>query len=209
MPEVFSEQDHVDPNLFRIKSIHKVYARALVELAEEQGVLEEVAGQVLDLADILRKEHRMRRLLTTPALGVDERGRILENIFRGRVHELIYDFLLMLNRKNRLGLAPGVIFAFKEVYDELHGALEIEAYVAQPIDDVVRQRITEAIAGVLGRQVVVHDHEDRSVIGGLKLKVGDQLIDRTVATRLKRLRRRIRETGRENTREHLDRILAE
>ncbi len=209
MTEAFTEHDRVDPNLFRIESIHKTYARALVELAEEKGVLEEVADQVIELAEVLRKQHQLRRLLTSPGLAADERDRIVDNIFKGRVNELIHRFLLMLSRKNRLALAPGIIFAFKQVYDELHGALEVEAYTAREMHGGEVDRLSASLGEALGRKVVVRPHRDPSLIGGLKLRVGDKLIDATVATRLKRLRRRIVEAGRQSARQNFSRILAE
>lgn len=201
--------DHVDPNLFRIEAIHKTYARALVELAEEKGALEEVADQVIELANVLRHEHKLRRLMTSPGLGTQQRNEIIQNIFAGRVHELVLKFLLMLSRKNRLAMAPGIIFAFKGVYDELHGALEVEAYTAHALDEAGTQRIQSSLTQSLGREVVVHAHEDKSLIGGLKLRIGDQLVDATVARRLKGLRNRILDAGRNDARQNFQRLIVE
>jgi F-type H+-transporting ATPase subunit delta len=116
---------------------------------------------------------------------------------------------MVLNRKRRLDLFTRIVRAFRKVYDEKFGKVPVEVYVAQALGAEAQDRVADRIGAALGRDVVIHEHVDPSVIGGIRLRVGDQLVDGTVATQLRHMREEILEAGRENARANLQRIVAE
>ncbi len=192
---------------FRIEPIHRVYARALVELASERGVLNDVAEEMEQLVQVVRQVPKISLLMGAPTLNTAQRQAMLDKVFKGRLSDLFYQFLCVLNRKGQLGLAPGMILAFREVYGEEHGVVEVDAYVASPIDESQKKVIQSTVAAILGRDVVVQVYVQKELIGGLRLRVGDQLIDGTVANRLKRMKEQIMEAGRQQVRSEYEKMI--
>jgi len=169
-------------------------------MAAEAHALEEVADELKQLLPNLGDQRDFTRLIGTPTLTVEERGAVIERVFKGRVHDLIFRFLMVVNRKGRHSLFPGVFHAFLEVYDERHGVIDVDTYSAQPLNDLQKAQITSSLSESLGRQVVVREHIDESLIGGVKLRIGDQLIDGTVAHQLRQMREELITTGRDHHR---------
>lgn len=192
---------------FRIEPIHRVYARALVELASEQGVLTDVAEEMEQLVQVVRQVPKISLLMGAPTLNTAQRQAMLDKVFEGRLSNMFYQFLCALNRKGQLGLAPGMILAFRDVYSEQHGVIEVDAYVASPIDESQKKAIQNTVAAIMGRDVVVQVYVQKELIGGLRLRVGDQLIDGTVANRLKRMKQQIMEAGREQVRSEYEKMI--
>jgi F-type H+-transporting ATPase subunit delta len=199
--------DSNDLSRFRIEPIHRVYARALVELASESGVLIDVAQEMEQLALVVKQVPKIILLMGAPTLDTAQRQSMLEKVFKGKLSSLFYQFLCVLNRKGQLGVVPGMILAFREVYSEQHGVLEVDAYVASPIDESQKKAIESTVSAMLGRDVAVQVYVQKELIGGLRLRVGDQLIDGTVANRLKRMKQEIIEAGRQQARLEFEKMV--
>ena len=119
----------------------------------------------------------------------------MAKILGGRTHDITLKFLQVLNSKERLGHLPAIVASLDQLVQEAFGRVEVDLYTAAPVEsdtiDVIRARLRE----VLGKEPVVHPYTDPSMIGGLKLQIGDRLIDASVATRLRRLRDQINDHG--------------
>lgn len=178
----------------------RTYALALLHLADEAGQLDAIGDEVGQLADLFASQESLRKLLASPLISAAERRGSIERLFKGRINDVLYRFLHILNRKGRLGEFPGVARAFKVLHDEKRGIIAVDAYVAAPLDDAARARVADGIGSALGKTVQLQQHVDDTLIGGLKVRVGDQLIDATVATQLRLIREKLTAVGRDKAR---------
>lgn len=177
-------------------TVDRTYAQALLALAQENHQVDEVAEQVAQLDELLGANPSLRRLLSSPLISAADRAGTIRRLFEGRVSDVLYRFLQVLGRKGRLGNWPGIARALGELVQERHGIVEVDAYVAAPLDDTARRRVADGIGAALGKTVQLQQHVDDLLIGGLKIRVGDQLIDATVATQLRLIREKLIAAGR-------------
>jgi len=184
----------------RINTVSQIYAAALVEMADEAGELDAVADEAAQLGELLAADADLANLLSNRILSTDERAGAIERLFQGKVSDLLYRFLQVVNRKGRMAELPGILHAFGKLFAERRGVLQIDAYVAEKLDEEKLARIASSIGEALGKQVVPHQHVDPSLIGGLKLRIGDRLLDGSVAAQLKLLQQRMTAAGREKAR---------
>jgi F-type H+-transporting ATPase subunit delta len=186
----------------RTDAVSQVYAEALFEMAEASDELESVAQEVDELGRLLREETSLRGLLSSPALGEEARRALIERVFQGQVSDVLYRFMQVVNQKGRLSSLPGITRAFATLVAERKGIVEADVWAPQPLDQQQIDQLGQRLAKALGvSQVVPRVHKDTSLIGGLKIRVGDKLIDASLATQLKRLRQRMAHRGREQARE--------
>ena len=121
----------------------------------------------------------------------------LKRIFDGRVDDLLYRFLMVLNDHGRMGHLLQVADAFDLLVQERFGRVEVDVFTVSggrlegAVETSVKQRIKETFA----KEAVLHSYADPHMIGGIKLRIGDQLIDGSVATRLRRMRAALTERG--------------
>jgi F-type H+-transporting ATPase subunit delta len=164
------------------------YATSLLELAEEQNQVQPIGEELGQIAEILEQNPTFVQYLADPGISQEERGKALAEIFGGKVNPLLWNFLGVLNLKNRLRLLEQIIAAFDDLLDEKYGKIEVDVTTAHQLsaDDVemVRQRVSSA----LKKDAVVHQYVDESIIGGMLLRVQDQLIDASVRSQLNKIK---------------------
>ena len=181
-------------------AIDRTYAAALLQMADAAGKLDEVAGEVDQLALLLRDNVSLRELLACRTLTPLEMQAVLERLFAGRVSDLVYCFLQVVNRKSRLGELASFLDAFNVLLDRKRGVVEVDLFAAERLDQAATDRIAAELGRKLDKRVVIHQTVDGSLIGGLKLRIGDQLIDASVASQLAQMKQQLIKEGRERAR---------
>jgi F-type H+-transporting ATPase subunit delta len=202
MPDVTAQTD----------ALATVYARSLYELAEQAGgevKIVEVGGELEDIAELARADRRLREFLRSPILNRAARSESLKRMFGNRVTDLTLRFLLVLNAKGRLARLEAMAAAYDRLVQEAFGRVEVNVYTPAPLGQGQLDAVAERIRRALGKEPVLHPYTDPSMIGGLKLRIGDQLIDGSVASRLRRLKNTLMNQGAATVRERARRILDE
>lgn len=164
------------------------YAQSLLDLATEQQQAEPIGQELEQLRQILVDNPSAREIFANPSIGIEERARLLDRVFRNQVASLLFRTLAVMNQHGRLGLITQVAVAYDELLDERLGKVEVDLTVAHRLEpdqlETARQRIGQA----LGRDAVVHQYVDENIIGGVVIRVGDKLIDASVRQQLKAIR---------------------
>lgn len=191
-------------------ALSRVYARSLFELAESEGGqqrIEEIGAELGELVDLARADKAFGEFLSSRIIAGKKRSASLEKILKGRVSDLVRRFVLVLNAKERLAILPSVAAAYDQVVQEKFGRVEVDVYTAAPVDRATLDRVGASLKRTIGKDPVLHPYTDAAMLGGLKLQIGDQLIDASVATRLRRMRERLAGPGAEAVRAKFSRII--
>lgn len=188
-------------------ALAKVYARSLFELATDAGgtdKLMEVADELEQICELAREDKKMNLFLTSPVVDVKARGKALSAIFTNRITDLTLKFLLVLNNKGRLDRLESIETAFDQLVQEAFGRIEVDVITPVAIDTELMATIKEKISTVLGKEPILHPYVDESLLGGIKLRIGDQLIDGSVQTRLRKLSEELKNNGGAAVRERFE-----
>lgn len=167
------------------------YARALLELANQQQQAVPIGEELRDLRSLMDDDAGVRLFLSSPAVGTVERQGVLEHAFKGKVSPLMWNFLGVLNRKGRLGLLGEIADAYADLLDEQLGKVEVDVTVAQRLGDDQLDEVRRRVSQALKRDAIVHQYVDDAIIGGMVLRVGDKLIDASVRYQLQAMRDRL------------------
>ena len=180
----------------------ETYARAWFELAHQHGQLDEAADEARQLSELFASSDDLGRLMANPAIDTGERASLIDRLFRDRLSELTLKFLHVVNRKGRAKRLAAILRALIAEVDKHHGVVPATATVA---DELPQDRL-DAVAADLGRSlgdktVRLEQRVDPSVIGGMRIRIGDRLLDASVATQLKGIENRLKAQGRERARQ--------
>lgn len=167
------------------------YARSILDLANERGQAEAVGHELEELAGIVQSDASFENFLANPAIGEMERGRVIEKVFRGRVSDLVLNFLMVVNRNRRLGLLQQIANAYADQLEDQLGKIEVDVFVAQRLTRDQIEQVRQRVSAVLKKDAVVHQYVDESIIGGLVIRVEDRLIDASVRAQLRAVRRKL------------------
>ncbi len=193
-------------------AIAQVYAKSLYELANDAGGREkivELAEELDQICELARGDRTFREFLASPIINTKARGEAIRRIFHGRVTDLALRFLLVLNNKARLRRLESIRAAFDQLVHDALGRVEVDIYTPGPLGPEQLDTIKQRIQGALGKDPVLYSYTDAAMIGGVRLRIGDQLIDGSVASRLRRLRQHLLTLGGSAVRQRLARIIIE
>ena len=116
-------------------AVAKVYASAMLQLAEARGEADRLSDEIAQLASYAASNENFHDFLTDPLADLDERAESLERMFRGRASDLLVDSLQVLNRKGRIGLLAAVAEVLAEALDDLRGRVAVQVKSAVPLTD--------------------------------------------------------------------------
>jgi len=183
----------------QIDQVATVYARSLFELARELGGDAGVASMGTELREvcgIVRADRSAMELFRSPIVDPGQRAASLKRIFGGRVTDTLLNFMLVLNRKGRLAELLSIEDAYDALEQQAFGRIEVDVFTAGgSVDEATKAALAADLKKSLGKDPVLHFYADPAMIGGLKLRIGDQLIDGSVAAQLRRMRSALLDRG--------------
>lgn len=191
-------------------AVTRVYARSLFELVLEkagpQGA-ESVLAELEDLLEIARSEPRIGEFFASRLIPTEKRAASLKKALQGRVSDMTLQFLLVLNERDRLQLLPSVVAGLDSIVQERFGRVEADVHTAEPLEHEQVVAIRERLSSILGKEVIVHPYTDARMIGGIKIKIGDQLLDASLESRLRAVREQLVADGAVRLRARIDRVV--
>jgi F-type H+-transporting ATPase subunit delta len=160
------------------------YAQSVLELASEQQQAEAIGQELAAISGIVNDNPSFREVLSSPAIGIEARERMLGGIFRNNVSPLVFNTLGVLNHKNRLNLIGEIAQAYSDLLDQQLGKVEVEMTVAKQLSPEQLDQARSRIGAALGKNATIHQSVDETIIGGMVLRIGDKLIDASVRNQL-------------------------
>lgn len=167
------------------------YAQAVVALATGEGALDAVEDELLAVARAVDASDQLRRQLTDQHLPVGNRLTFAESAALSAAHPATRAALAMIIAADRAGELKAIADEVAEQAATRRDAEVAEVFVAQPIDDAKKAALTAALERTTGKKLDVKVIVDPSVIGGVRAKIGDSVIDGSLAKRLDDLRTRV------------------
>lgn len=160
------------------------YADALFAVAEAEGELDTVEAQLYAFARMLEQQARFREALVDPALPTENKRDLIRDAIGDRVNPIALNLLTFLVEQGRAHEAGLIIDTLAQVVAERRQRALAEVRSAVPLDQEQRERLQEALSEATGRQIELRVVVDPTVIGGVVARVGDEIFDGSVRTRL-------------------------
>ena len=161
-----------------------VYGQAFYTLAKDENCHRQILEELSVLDESFATEPEYLRLLSAPNLSKEERIRILDTAFRGKVHPYVLNFMKLLTEKGYIRQFRDCFRVFREEFDRDHGILEVRAVTAVALTDAQREKLSAKLAAVTGKTVRLLEQVDPQLLGGIRLDYDGRRVDDTVANRL-------------------------
>ena len=175
------------------KLVTKTYADALFSLAKEEDKVDALYSEVCDLIGILDDNPDLARVMSHPSVDKNEKIEAIKNIFTGRVSPELCGLLNQIVVNNRYEEIDGILASFVGMVKE-YKKIGV-AYVATPfaLSDGQKERIERKLLDTTGyEKMEMNFSEDPSLIGGIRIRIGDRVVDSSVSTKLNELAKELR-----------------
>ncbi|PQO42936.1 F0F1 ATP synthase subunit delta [Blastopirellula marina] len=183
-----------------------IYAKALYGAAEAAGSLDQVVSELASLVHDVLQHPKLANAVISPRISHDERLVILDKAFAGRMNPTLLTFLKVLSNHNRLYCIREIQRAFHQLVGEKRGRVDVKVISAEPLSEASLVAITARLRETLGKDVEVLSSVNPKLIGGLIIRVGDTVIDGSVANQLESIRRQTLDAAAQQAKDALERF---
>jgi F-type H+-transporting ATPase subunit delta len=164
------------------------YASALFDLARDERQIEAVSSSLDLLAQALADSHDFCELVSSPLIDRAEARKAFAAVARElSLDPIAANFLGVLAKNGRKNQLQNVIRAFRRLAAEHRGEATAEVVTAHPLNDDQLAALKQQLRGRIGRDVAVETRTDPEILGGIVVKLGSQMIDASIRTKLNRL----------------------
>jgi F-type H+-transporting ATPase subunit delta len=170
--------------------VHRVYAKALLEAAQEKKRLDAVRKQFDEFAAALAGSDELRRFLQNPQVELLTKQAALEDLLKGS-DELFLNFVRLLADKSRIAEVEQVYGEWTRLLAQQERILELELQTAVELSDKEAAKVVGQIEKASGRKIVATRTVDPDLIGGLVVQAGSLRLDASVRGRLEQLREQL------------------
>ena len=164
------------------------YGQAMYDLARDEGKSQQILAELSVLDQSLSAEPEFIQLLSSPNIPKEERVRILDDSFRGKIDPYVLNFLKILTEKGYIRHFSGCCQFYRQCYNKDNGIMPVIAYTAVPLSDELRRKLTDKLSAVTGKTIELECRIDPRVLGGIRLDYDGQRLDDTVSHRMDAIR---------------------
>ena len=167
------------------------YTNALFQLAKDAGQ-EEAIGQQIEVFHKAYSGSDLATLLTNPAFDVATRKRIQIQVGNAQgLAVLTIHFLSLLLERDRLSHLPDIVSCYRRLLNEAKGRVEAKVVSANALDPQLAERLRDQLRGVSGKDVVLQQEIDTTLLGGMTVELEGTVYDGSIRSQLEKLRQRI------------------
>ncbi len=165
--------------------IARPYANALFDLSVEEKAVAQIEASLDGVAAMINSNEGFSNLLASPVISTDEKSGVIEKIIaKAKLPNLVANFLKTVARNGRLFVLPAMIDAFKDLAAAERDELSADVVSAAPLSKKQLTDLAKVLKSKMGKTVTLETSVDPSLIGGLVVKVGSQMIDSSLKTKL-------------------------
>jgi F-type H+-transporting ATPase subunit delta len=192
MAEAFEVESRAGEEGSSERRVARVYAEALLRVAEQRGQAEDVGRELHSLVtEVYNKTPDVEETLASPAVKRSAKAPVLEHAFKNNVSDLVFNLLNVLNAKDRLTLVRHVAAAYTGLMDERAKRVRVSVRSAIPLTDAQTEQLKQAIGQATGLDPVIQPKIDGSLLGGMIVQIGDQVFDSSVRYRIDAIRNQL------------------
>jgi F-type H+-transporting ATPase subunit delta len=166
-----------------------------MELAVDQKNLDKIHDDLTYIESLMAQSADFRRVLVNPVIKEQPKKDLLRTIFAAKVSSLTMDFLFTLCEKNRETILPEIFQTFKELREEHLGLIPAEVVSVVDLTPEQVRSIEEKLKTLTGKTPQLTLSKDPALIGGVRIQIGDRVIDGSVRRQLERLHTQLAEAA--------------
>jgi F-type H+-transporting ATPase subunit delta len=179
-----------------VSGVAERYASALFELARDEGALDAVAADLDGFRTLLDESEDLTRLVRSPVFTADEQTRAVAAVLdRAGIKGLAANLIKVAAANRRLFAVPEMIVGYRQMLAKERGEITASVTSAEPLSDTQVAAVKAALKEAMGKDVLLDQKVDLSLIGGLIVQVGSRMIDTSLRTKLNAMKYAMKEAG--------------
>ena len=170
--------------------VSRRYAKALFDIAKEKSLEQSMFKEVNDILKIFISEKRFQKLFESPVLSSKEQKLMIEEVFSVKnqkkiiVSEEMFKFFKVIASNRRLNILKNVLYSFSNLVKSMNQELNVKVTSAVPLNEKILLQIKGIFSNKTKKQINIVSYVDKSIIGGIILQIGSNLIDASIKSKI-------------------------
>lgn len=174
------------------KLISKTYGEALFELAVEENKIDVFLEEITAVIQILNENKEFNDLMNHPKINKEEKIEVISNVFENRISKELVGFLVLIITKDRYKETFSIFTYFLDRVKELKGIGVVYVTTAVELKGEQKKQVENRLLETTSyKQLEMHYQMETSIIGGMIIRIGDRVVDRSVSTKINELQKQL------------------
>lgn len=173
------------------KLVSMTYANSIFEVAEELGDVEKFQTELSFIQKNMEDNQEFYSFLITPKISKAKRKETIEKIYSDKISNEILNFLKILVDKGRINAFSTIVESFNLLVDEKNNMKRVTVETVVPLDAGQKEKLTEKLEKLTGGNIVIEEKINTDIIGGVILRIGNEIIDQSIKTKLTAIEKNI------------------
>lgn len=174
------------------KLISKTYGEAIFELAVSENRVDALSEEIQTVLKALEENPEFSEIMKHPKIIKEEKLRIVENVFKGRVSDELTGFIRLIVEKDRYGQFGEIMQYFLDEVKSLKGIGVAYVSSALPLREEQKKQVEAKLLETTSyREMEMHYQVDDTLIGGMVIRIGDRVADSSIRTKLSHLEQQL------------------
>lgn len=174
--------------------VAKRYAKALFEVAQQNQAISQVEDELKVVVEAVENSEDVKRFLQAPNIDLTIKLDVFRKAIEGKVSDAVLNLVNVLITNGRENMMQAVSDAYVKVAGQALGQADATVVSAYPLTAPEIELIAEHFGKVVNKKIRVHNKVDRSVIGGIQVRIGDRLYDGSISGKLARLEKSLKQS---------------
>jgi F-type H+-transporting ATPase subunit delta len=167
------------------------YATSLFNLSQEKNSLDKIVEDARNFTQIVNENRGFKNMLSSPIVTTDKKMAVINKIFGNSFDPMTMAFIKIVLRKKREIVLPQIFEGVNEMYNKNKGVVSATVYTAVPVSEKIKADIMAFLEKETKRTVDLKLAVKEDILGGFVIKYEDKLVDASVATQLRSLRKHL------------------
>lgn len=164
--------------------IHKRYATALYELADEMNIIDPVTKDMETLKLLAAQCNELKTILKSPVIKPHIKNKVLVGLFENYFQQLSMKFLNLLVRKSREVFVGEIAAQYIKISREAKGIVDVDVNSVAPLSKEILAEISAQVAEFTGKRPEITEKINTSLLGGFQVSFGDSMLDLSIRKKL-------------------------
>ncbi len=173
------------------KSVAITFINALLEVASKKGQFEQIEKDLDLVCGVIVKQETLKKILFHPSIPRSSKKDLVTRVFGKSVSDLMLNFLSLLVDRRKVGILEFIPDVYKMVTDEKKGVIKATVQTVVPLTGERLDNFKKKLKKITGKTVELEIVQNPDILGGMVIKIGNKMIDGSVANKLKNLKTRL------------------
>ena len=174
-----------------VNEVARVYASSLAEIGQEKNILNQLEEEMKFVTELLKEDRELNQFFTSPGFSKDSKKDFISKVFSGKLSESVVNLLNLLVENDRQAIVGDIYLALNKLIDEANNRKEVTIVSCEKLDESSIDNIKAKLKDKLNKDIVINEEIDKSILGGIIIKIDDLVIDGSLSKGLKNIRKNL------------------